>query len=190
MGQNVKKPNAVKDAMKIYDSISAFNSEVQPNTVHLNAAANVAARGGDMDSLWALLGRAKERGAGSPDVTTYTIILNAIQRDIVKRTAELLSRDKDADISEVFKSAISDGRKVWADVVMKWRDAEINVDEQLVCAMGRLLLMSKVQKDVMDVFMLVQQTMNIRVPRVTLETKSEDAQAFDAEADPDDENGA
>ncbi|RMZ81498.1 hypothetical protein DV738_g2293, partial [Chaetothyriales sp. CBS 135597] len=161
---NVDKPNSTTGAMTVYQSIRAANSEVKQNTTHLNAAANVFARAGDMDSLWLILGQARDRGPGSPDSVTYTIVLNALQKDLIKKTAQVLVKDHDASVEKIFDTAIEDGRRVWLDVVRKWQDAEISVDQPLVCAMGRLLLMSKKVRDVMDVFKLVQQTMKISIP--------------------------
>ncbi|RMZ83343.1 hypothetical protein DV737_g1671, partial [Chaetothyriales sp. CBS 132003] len=161
---NTDKPNCTTGAMTIYQSIRAANSDVKQNSTHLNAAANVFARAGDMDSLWLILGQARDRGPGSPDSVTYTIVLNALQKDLIKKTAQVLVKDEDASVVKIFDTAVEDGRKVWLDVVRKWQDAEISVDEPLVCAMGRLLLMSKKAKDVMDVFRLVQQTMKISIP--------------------------
>ena len=163
-------PNVVMDALKVYYSISAPNSEVKANTVHLNAMAHVCARALDMDSLWSVIGKANERGPGSPDVTTYTVILNAIQKDIVRQTAKVLSdrvlspEDQSLQADAVLATGIVDGRKIWADVVARWKRAEINVDEGLVCAMGRLLLLSKEKSDIEDIFQLVRQTMHIAVP--------------------------
>ncbi|RMD41857.1 hypothetical protein DV735_g3291, partial [Chaetothyriales sp. CBS 134920] len=183
---NVDKPNSTTGAMTVYQSIRAANSEVKQNTTHLNAAANVFARAGDMDSLWLILGQARDRGPGSPDSFTYTIVLNALQKDLIKKTAQVLVKDHGASVEKIFDTAIADGRRVWLDVVRKWQDAEISVDEPLVCAMGRLLLMSKKATDVLDVFKLVQQTMKLTIPSVPV-PQGPDQKKQSGEQDPADE---
>lgn len=166
--QNTKRPNAVKDAVGVYNSIFAANSAVKPNTIHTNAVINACARGGDMDSLWQVAGRLPERGPGAPDKWTFTTILNAIAEDARRRAAALLMKDlsgDDAAREKVFEQAIQDGRNLWRDVITRWHKADLIVDESLVCAMGRLLLLSPEKRDWEDIFALVGQTMNVYRPQ-------------------------
>lgn len=172
LSQHVNKPNVVKEAVKIYNSIFAPNSAVKPNTIHTNAIVNVCARGGDMDSLWAITGKLPEKGPGSPDRVTYTLILNAIRENTIRETTKTADRVKfggNADTAaesrqRMFEQAVADGRKLWEDVSYRWRRANLVLDEQLVCAMARLLLGCGVGKDVGQVLDLVETTMNLRIP--------------------------
>lgn len=66
---------------------------------------------------------------------------------------------------------MEDGRKLWGDVVGRWRKGDLIVDQPLVCAMGRLLLLGSRRSRWEDVFALVEQTMNI--PRWKPGTESE-----------------
>jgi len=172
LSQHVNQPNVVKEAVKIYNSIFAPNSAVKPNTIHTNAIVNVCARGGDMDSLWAITGKLPEKGAGSPDRLTYTLILNAIRENTIQETTKTADKVKfggDAEAAaesrkKMFEQAVEDGRKLWEDISYRWRRANLVIDEQLVCAMGRLLLGCGVGKDVGQVLDLVESTMRLRIP--------------------------
>lgn len=163
--KNVKKPNAVKDALSVYNSIFAPNSAVKPNTIHTNAVINVCARGGDMDSLWSVAGRLPERGPGTADNITYTSILNAIRTDAETRSRSLREGGTvHISVSDnIIENAIRDGEKLWMDVSKRWRAGNLKIDEPLTCAMGRLLLLGRNTATWNNIFLLVEQTM--RIPR-------------------------
>lgn len=159
---NVKKPNAVKQAVAVYDSISAANSAVTPTTIHTNAVLSVCARANDIESLWSIAGRLPDKGSGAPDHITFTTILQAINAEVRARAVELGARNgPDYDPQPLFEQAVSDARKLWVDITARWRKGNLQLDEALVCAMGRLLMLSTDPKAHEDVLNLVQQTMNI-----------------------------
>ncbi|KAK5072338.1 hypothetical protein LTR70_010450 [Exophiala xenobiotica] len=196
LSQHVNKPNVVKEAVKIYNSIFAPNSAVKPNTIHTNAIVNVCARGGDMDSLWAITGKLPEKGPGSPDRVTYTLILNAIRENTIRETTKTADKVKfggDAAAAadsrqKMFEQAVEDGRKLWEDISYRWRRANLVLDEQLVCAMARLLLGCGVGKDVGQVLDLVESTMNLRIPE--RQSKSKQPSPFGGVDAPKSEEGA
>jgi pentatricopeptide repeat protein len=154
---NIKQPNAVANAVSVYNSIFAPNSTVKPNTIHTNAVINVCARGGDMSNLWAIAGRLPDRGMGAADHVTYTNIINAIRADAERRSQEEEDRS-----DKIITDAIQDGEKLWVDVNKRCRAGDLLIDEALTCAMGRLLLLSKNEAHHNSVFSLVEQTMRIR----------------------------
>ncbi|EXJ92834.1 hypothetical protein A1O3_01388 [Capronia epimyces CBS 606.96] len=159
---NVKKPNVVKQAVAVYDSISAANSAVTPTTIHTNAVLSVCARANDIESLWSIAGRLPDKGPGAPDHITFTTILQAINAEVRARAVELGGRNgPDFDAQPIFEQAVSDARKLWVDITARWRKGDLQLDEALVCAMGRLLMLSTEPKAYEDVLNLVQQTMNI-----------------------------
>ena len=162
---NVKTPQAVQNALGVYNSMFAPNSTVTPNIIHTNAVINVCARGRDMDGLWSVAGRLPESGPGAPDKWTFTTILNALASNAQKRASEQGPRmaDSEEQVSKLFDETVADGRKLWEDVVERWRKGDLMVDEPLVCAMGRLLLLGSRRSGWEDVFGLVEQTM--RIPR-------------------------
>ena len=166
---NVKEPQAVENALGIYNSMFAPNSAVTPNIIHTNAVINVCARGKAMDALWSVAGRLPEKGPGAPDKWTFTTILNALASNAQTRASALQQseslEDRDDHVRKVFDEAVADGRKLWGDVVERWRKGDLVVDQPLVCAMGRLLLLGSRWSGWEDVFGLVEQTM--RIPRWT-----------------------
>lgn len=159
---NVKKPNAVRQAVDVYNSIYAPNSAVTPTTIHTNAVLSVCARANDIDALWSIAGRLPERGPGAPDHATFTTILQALSADARNRAVKLSSLNGPGyDPQSIFDQVIDDARKLWVDITARWRRGEIQLDEALVCAMGRLLMLSRDAKAHEDILNLVQQTMNI-----------------------------
>jgi hypothetical protein len=172
---NIRKPQAVQNALSVYNSMFAPNSAVTPNIIHTNAIINVCARGKDMDALWSVAGRLPERGPGAPDKWTFTTILNALASNAQTKASQYQqvqtgrvpgdNGDYDEHARKVFDEAVGDGRKLWGDVVGRWRKGDLMVDQPLVCAMGRLLLLGSRRSGWEDVFGLVEQTMNI--PRWT-----------------------
>lgn len=160
-----KKPNAVADAIKVYDSIFRPESNIKPSIIHSNAIINCLGRALNMDSLWSVAGRLPDRGPGSADKWTYTTILNTMQACAVRDAGQLAETDGDQEAAaKVIQNAIREGRKLWENVISRWRSGEVNIDQTLVCAMGRLLLLGQKQ-DWDDIFSLVQQTMGL--PRAT-----------------------
>ncbi|RVX74077.1 hypothetical protein B0A52_01909 [Exophiala mesophila] len=161
--QNVNKTSgAVSRAIQIYNSMYASNSAVKPNVIHTNTVLSVCARGHDMSQLWAIVGRLPDRGPDAADHITYTTILTAITADARKRALELGEKDGDPGICDgIFEEAVADGRKLWSDVTARWRRGDLEIDEHLVTAMGRLLLLSKDAENHKIVFTLAEQTMRL-----------------------------
>lgn len=139
-------------------------SNIKPSTIHSNAIINCLGRALNMDALWSVAGRLPDRGPGSADKWTYTTILNTMQACAVRDAAQLAETDGDLEAAaKVIQIAIGEGRKLWEDIVSRWRSGDVNIDQTLVCAMGRLLLLGQ-KRDWDDVFSLAEQTM--RLPRV------------------------
>ena len=165
-GDNIRKPNAVGDAMRVYSSMFEPNGKTKPNTIHTNAIIAVCAKGSQMDQLWSVAGRLPDKGAGGADHVTFTTILKAIERDAIAKAARYMAKEGEgSDAGFIFEEAVEDGRKLWRDVIVKWRRADLRIDESLVCAMGRLLLLSKKRGDVLDVLKLVEQTMDVKLSK-------------------------
>ncbi|KPI41073.1 uncharacterized protein AB675_7948 [Cyphellophora attinorum] len=162
-----------KQAMDVYSSIFRPNSQVKLITMHSNAIINVLARAGDMSAIWAVAGQLPQKGPGSPDHWTYTTILNAMQLDLPKNI-----EDEESHVNEVSRAKITqvigDARGMWIDVIKKWSDMSLVMDEKLVCAMGRLLLMSKRMPNARDVFSLVKQTMGVAIDDTVLASLNQD----------------
>lgn len=151
-------PQTLARALSIYQSMHADNCPVKPSIIHTNALLRVCARCKDTDALFGVAAKLPTRGAGAPNNLTFTIILNAL------RTAAWTSLDDDTDESKAKRryQATMQGRRIWGDVIAHWQKGDIGIDEELVCAMGRLLLLGGSENDCKGIFALVEQTMGIR----------------------------
>lgn len=148
----------VTKALNIYYSMSSPTSRVAPNIVHTNNVLKVCKAALDMDALWGVVSKLPEEGPGSPDLVTYSILLDAIRHSA-------FGKDEDNVYVEQLAGsrykAVQEGRTVWRDVIKKWRNGQIHIDERLAFAMANLLLKSPRIQDLDDVLNLFQQTANI-----------------------------
>ena len=150
----------VSKALSLYYSMSSPTSRVQPSIIHTNAVLKVCTFGRDPDALWGVVAKLPEAGPGAADTVTYSIILHALRW-------EILSLDEDIPPEQLVRKkeeGVNQGRKVWMEVVKKWRSGVLKIDEELVCAMGRLLMCSDRLPDWDAALSLVQQTTG--VPRL------------------------
>ena len=151
-------PQALEKALSIYHSMSSAKSPVRPSVIHTNAVLKVCARANDMDALWGIAAKLPEFGIGAPNNLTWTTILNALQRSALVDTESL---EEPEEKSRRIGKAVLEGRRMWDDIIGRWRKGNMWIDEELVCAMGRLLLIGDKQEDWDDVLSLVEQTMAI-----------------------------
>ncbi|KAL8754879.1 MAG: hypothetical protein Q9184_004977, partial [Pyrenodesmia sp. 2 TL-2023] len=154
-------------ALKIYHSMFAENCPIKPNIIHTNTVLKVCALAKDMDALWGVAAKLPTKGIGASNNLTFTIILNALRS---------ISFDYDADVpdeQEVERDmrrqrAVMEGRRIWEEIIPRWRAGDIWIDEELTCAMGRLLLLGSTELDYDDVLSLAEQTMAVprQMPRL------------------------
>ena len=165
MSINAHHSGALSKALSVYHSLSAPNSRVQPSIIHTNAALRVCARALDMDALWGVAGKIPETGPGAANVVTYITIINAIRQSLMLSAPK---GETEAEAAARKERGIMEGRRMWEDIVGRWRSADLVIDEDLVCAMGRLLLIGSRPRDWDDVLSLVEQTMDIPrlIPRL------------------------
>ncbi|KLJ12229.1 hypothetical protein EMPG_12710 [Blastomyces silverae] len=152
---------AVQIARSIYKSLCLPTSGVKPSILHANAVLGVCSRHGDMDALWEVAGSLPERGDGAPDSRTFTIILNGIQSRTANEIKAFNPRSQADGIAEKRAAAVREGKRIWADVVRRWKMGAFVVDQPLVSAMGRLLVSGLRKRDCLDVFALLHQTMEV-----------------------------
>lgn len=179
-GDVVKQANVVR-AMSIYNSMSGPTSRVKPSIYHTNAAMKVCSAALDMDSLWSIAAKLPSAGQGAPDHMTYAILLHAIRHGAMGNTPE------DSSLGQIAarrREAVNQGRRIWQEIIAKWRAGQVHIDEELVCAMGRLLLMSRRMEDWDDVFSLVQQTMNVERQIAPLGSAERHAEHVPQEVEP------
>ncbi|KAM7223617.1 hypothetical protein V8F06_001091 [Rhypophila decipiens] len=144
---------AVSEALRIYNKMISVG-EIKPNMIHFNAVLDVCSRAGDIESLFGVVSTATE-GLRNPNNWSYTIIFNALRYqawDTKDMTPEDIRNNK--------QLAITRARTIWEEVMERWRDGKVMVDEQLVCAMGRVLATGdKLEND--SILELLEQTMEI-----------------------------
>lgn len=146
---------AVAEAVKHYNILMA-DKRLQPNSIHLNAVLNVCARAGDLDSMF-LIADTVNNSTRAPTAYTYTTILNALRHNAIKDMKELSYDQQSVNSQKVVDRA----KGLWVEVMDKWKHGRVVVDEELVCAMGRVLLLAPKREDKREVLDLLQQTMNI-----------------------------
>lgn len=176
---------AVYQATRLYYSM--LDSErIKPNTIHMNAVLHVCARAKDLESLFSVAKTANDR-TRMPDNLTYTTVLNGLRFSTAQPHHRSASGEGEEVSVDKERASVSVGRAraVWEEVVTRWRQGLIVVDEELVCAMGRVLLMgSNHDKD--DILALVEQTMGIarldRTPLLQQTSKPEAKPAAEADA--------
>lgn len=161
-------PLSLNRALSIYQSMFAVNCPVKPSIIHTNAVLNVCARAMDVDAMLGVAAKLPTRGARAPNKVTFTTIINAIRTTTFKK-GEALSVD---EMWESRQTAMNQGRRIWGEVRNRWQNRDIEVDEEMVCAMGRLLLLGSTDRDCDDVLSLVEQTMGI--PRLVPRLENED----------------
>lgn len=158
-------PQSLPRAISIYRSMFAEKCPVKPSIIHTNAVLKVCALAHDVDSLLDIAAKLPTRGNGAPNNLTYTIILNAIRNQAWEETEsmETYPVKKERKIQAVLQ-----GRKVWEEVKQRWTEGDLFLDEELVCAMGRLLLLGDLQ-DCDAILSLLEQTMGLprQVPRMS-----------------------
>uniref|UniRef100_A0A8H7K2Y8 Pentacotripeptide-repeat region of PRORP domain-containing protein n=1 Tax=Bionectria ochroleuca TaxID=29856 RepID=A0A8H7K2Y8_BIOOC len=146
---------AVSEAVKQYNSLIK-GDRVESNSIHLNAAINVCAKAGDMDALFRIVDTINE-SSRTPDALTYTTILNALRFSTMDEIKDAEPEKK----AESLQKLVSGGKDIWAEVIDKWSDGALKIDEELVCAMGRLLHMALPRDSTNEVLDLLAQTMRI-----------------------------
>nr|POF03887.1 hypothetical protein CFP56_21643 [Quercus suber] len=156
--ENARAKDYVNKAVHIYNSMGVATSRVKPTIMHTNALLRVCSFASDLDAFWGVAGQIPEQGSGAADHITYTTILDAIRHGAISSLPEDYS---DEEISKCRLDAIDQALRIWPEIIAKWRNGQVKIDDELVAAMGRVLLLSPRIKEWDTVLDLVQQTMNI-----------------------------
>ena len=160
---------ALAKGLAFYHSMLS-SKMITPNTIHMNAVLKMCARARDLDAMYTIVSTMPEKGVRAPNNLTYTTILNALRMHAVgDLRGSLTPMQKRQNI----RQACLNARRLWADVVIRWRRGDVFIDEELVSAMGRILINGE-PRDVDDVLSLVEQTMGIprQTPRLALPTNA------------------
>lgn len=150
-------------ALSIYMSMFAENSPVKPSIIHTNAILKVCAQAHDVDAMLGIAADLPTRGSGAPNNLTFTIILNAIRSKAFRAVlgCGATSKGEDTGKNIITERAIRQGRRMWVEIRQRWMSGDLRLDEEFVCAMGRLLLLGHEAHDHDDVLSLLEQTMGI-----------------------------
>ncbi|TLS23259.1 uncharacterized protein PpBr36_05986 [Pyricularia pennisetigena] len=153
---------AVGEAIKLYHTLLR-SERLQPNTKHLNAVLKVCSRAGDQEALFSILQTAE--GNRKADNLTYTTILNSIRVRTAPsaRKPELkgLKKDEREDTRRMeIVVSIQRAKAIWEEIVRLWRSGKLILDEELVCAMGRILKTGDREAN-SEILALIEQAMNI-----------------------------
>ncbi|KAI5460011.1 hypothetical protein BGZ63DRAFT_359273 [Mariannaea sp. PMI_226] len=146
---------AVAEAIKHYQ-ILLKDSRLEPNSTHLNAVINVCGKAGDLDSMFTIVDTINE-STRAADAYTYTTIINALRYNVLNEIKDLPEEQK----SENINKAIGRAKALWREAISKWRQGRLIIDEEMVCAFGRLLIMAPDRLQKREIFDLIEQTMNI-----------------------------
>lgn len=159
------------EALKIYNTMLS-SSRLKPNVTHLNAVLDVCSRAQDLESMFVTLRSADK--ARAPNNWTYTIILNALrhQPSNYKDLPDGSGVEGEA-VKKSIETTIQRGKLVWDEVMSRWKKNEIVMDEELMCAMGRLLLLGGA-KETEAILALLSNVLG--VPRLDQEQLSAPAQ--------------
>ena len=156
--------NFMLKAINIYHSMSSPTSRVRPGTMHTNAVLRLCSLAGDTDAMWGVASKIPDHGPGAADEATYSILLSAIRYGAFGGGGLREAENDHVSVEQIAprkQQAVDEGRRIWQEVIAKWRRAEIKLDESLVIEMARLLLFSSSLRDWDDIPNLVQQTMRI-----------------------------
>jgi pentatricopeptide repeat protein len=150
---------AVAEAVKLFQSMLT-SDRIRPNDIHLNAVINVCARAQDIDSLFSVLQSADERGL-SPNRVTYSIVLHALRASVISAASDTrIQYMTEEQLQENKNLVLQRCKSIWDEIIRRWRAGSLQLDEELVCAMGRVLLLGN-SGDVEAVLDLMEQTMKI-----------------------------
>lgn len=158
--------DALGKVIAIYQSMLTDRSPIKPNTIHVNAILKTCARAQNIDAMFAIADKLPPKGIRAPNNLTYTTIINALRINaLIDLRSTLTPIQKRANK----RQAMLDARRVWQEVTKRWQQGDIWIDEELVCAMGRILLLGE-ERDHDDILSLVEQAMNVprQAPRLPI----------------------
>ncbi|KAK2039576.1 pentatricopeptide repeat domain-containing protein [Colletotrichum somersetense] len=150
---------AVPKAVALYNSLLKENSRVRANSFHLNAVLQVCGRAGDIDAMFSIAETADGRAGRKTTAYTYTAIINTLRAELEspeKQKGRSLQETADATAQTIKRC-----KAIWEEIMRNWRKGALDLDEDLVCAMGRVLLLGG-KKEKAEIMPLLEQTLSVR----------------------------
>ncbi|KAF7560311.1 hypothetical protein G7046_g3830 [Stylonectria norvegica] len=160
---------AVSEAIKHYH-ILMKDARLEPNSIHLNAVLNVCGKANDLDSMFAIVDSVNDTTRPAT-AYTYTVILNALRFSLMREMKDFTPEQ----IAANTEKTVNRGKALWEEVIDKWQKGRLVIDEELVCAMGRLINMIPERDAKHEILDLLEQTMNIpNIARPKIQEKPSD----------------
>ena len=168
--QHPQPSAALAKVLMIYQSMLSETARVKPTAVHFNAVLKMCSRAHNIDAMLAIADQMPHRGIGAPNNMTYTTIFNALRLSVV---IDLRNTITPMQKREHSRKVMVDAHRMWVDVTKRFSQGDLYIDEELCCAMGRLLLVGS-RQDRDEILTLIEQTMNIprQIPRLGTEARA------------------
>jgi hypothetical protein len=147
----------VGDGVRIYLNLLQ-GDRLEPNVKHMNAVMELCARGGDLESMYTIFKSSNETSR-APDRFTYTILLNGLRAST--EPLDLSQQEQRQEVTEA--TPLMKARVIWREVIERSRQGRLVLDENLVCAMGQMLL-TGTKADAREVPELLEMTMGVPRP--------------------------
>ncbi|KAI5794407.1 hypothetical protein DFH27DRAFT_566366 [Peziza echinospora] len=194
--QNALYPSTLPRALATYNTLkensAKGNMGVKLNIKHTNAMLKVCSRTGALDTMWEVVGSLPERGVAAADAMTYTTFLNGLRTLAAPLVTEPVAAAMDWSDEGIAVSSprpktirstapediVEDAKRLWAGLLTRWTKGDFILDEQLISAMGRLLLSSPRDTDLHSVFDMIHTI--YKIPNFFLESTAEAKEAEDA----------
>lgn len=152
------KAHGLEKGLPIYRSMLQDKATIKPNNIHINAVINLCARAGDIATMLDIAADLPVSGASAPDHIAFTTILNALRED---STSQSHKHHTTVQSERYIRKHLLNARRIWGEIIQRWRRGDLQIDSALVSAMGRLLLLGD-DRDRDDVLSLLEQTMGIK----------------------------
>ncbi|KAL6913169.1 hypothetical protein FSHL1_010852 [Fusarium sambucinum] len=146
---------AVAEAVKQYNNLLK-DSRLEPNTTHLNAVLNVCNRAGDLDSMFSIVDTIND-STRAATAYTYATIISALRWNANSDIKDLTDDQKRFNI----RNSVERAKIIWGEAMSKWRQGRLVIDEEFVCTMCRLMILSSEIDDKKEILDIVEQTMNV-----------------------------
>ncbi|SPO00553.1 uncharacterized protein DNG_03301 [Cephalotrichum gorgonifer] len=151
---------AVSEAVRIYMTMLS-SPRLPPNIIHVNAVLEACARALDIESMMSVAETIDDR-ARKADAVTYATLMHGLRASIDAEAAQLPHGDRSGSTpeshTENIDKVIEQAKRIWQEVIRKWKNGSLVLDESLVFAMGRILLLGG-KANTNAIFELLRQTM-------------------------------
>ncbi|KAK1659410.1 pentatricopeptide repeat domain-containing protein [Colletotrichum godetiae] len=155
-----REPKAASaKALALYKTMLKEDAKIKPNSIHVNAVIQCCGRAGDVENMFTLADSTDAKSGRKNTAYTYTAIINTLRAE-----AENQDNRKGQSLQQhidMVEQTITRCKHIWEEVMRNWRNGKLDIDEDLVCAMGRILLLGG-NKDRGKIMTMLEETMSVR----------------------------